>query len=145
MKPKIHAAAGGLAALMIVLFWLGTAYTELLAGAEQIARVKTLILYGMGVLIPALMVTGGTGFALGRGWKLPLIAVKARRMKLIALNGVVVLLPSAIALAYLARMGRIDGLFYLIQAVELAAGAVNLTLISLNMKAGLGIRNKRSG
>lgn len=143
MKTTIHAVAGGLAFLIISLFWLSSLFSETLGGPEDIAMVKTGILYGMAVLIPALMITGGSGFSLGRGGKSAQITAKARRMKMIAANGLIVLLPSAAMLAYLAASRSFNTLFYAVQGLELVAGAVNLALIGLNIKAGAAIMARR--
>jgi len=58
-------------------------------------------------------------------------------MPIIAANGVLVLIPSALFLAWKAGAGAFDTAFYAVQAVELIAGAVNVTLLSLNMRDGL--------
>ncbi len=84
MKTKIHAAAGGLAFLIIASFWTSTVLSETFGGPEDIVLVKTAILYGMGPLIPALMITGRSCFSLGRSWNSPVIAAKTKRMRLIA-------------------------------------------------------------
>ena len=58
-------------------------------------------------------------------------------MPIIAANGVLVLIPSALFLAWKASASAFDSAFYAVQAVELIAGAVNVTLLSLNMRDGL--------
>jgi hypothetical protein len=103
MTAKVHAAAGTIALLTICTFWLSTVAVELVGTPGRIAAVKTAILYGMALLIPAMVAAGASGAALGRGMKLPQVAAKARRMKLIAANGVILLLPSAVFLALRAR------------------------------------------
>lgn len=144
MKTKIHAAAGGLAFLIITLFWLASILSETLGGPADIVQAKTFILIGMTALIPALIITGATGFSLGRNWKSPLIAAKLKRMRLIGLNGLLILLPSAIALAIMARSGSFGTGFYAVQGLELLAGAVNLVLIGTNIKAGLAISARQN-
>ena len=42
-----------------------------------------------------------------------------------------------------ARAGLFDATFATVQIVELAAGAVNIALLSLNMKAGMAMRAQR--
>ena len=143
MKPKFHAAAGILALITIALFWSSTLLTELLGTHAQIAVLKTGILWGMLILIPAMATAGATGAALGRKWHLSQVARKSRRMKIIAANGLLVLLPSAVFLALRARSGQIDGLFYAVQAIKLGAGAVNMTLLVRNLKDGLEIAARR--
>ena len=81
--------------------------------------------------------TGGSGFSLARTRRRRLVDDKGRRMKGAAANGLLVLLPSAYVLASWANAGRFDGGFYALQGVELVAGAVNITLLALNMRDGL--------
>ncbi len=143
MSAKTHAAAGTLALITITTFWSSTILTELLGSHAQIATLKTGILWGMLVLIPSMATAGATGAALGKKWCLPQVASKTRRMKIIAANGVLVLLPSAVFLALRAQAGQFDWVFYAVQMVELIAGATNITLLGLNMRAGLAIAARR--
>ena len=64
MKTRVHAIAGGIGFLMILLFWTSTAVSELFARHETIAAVKTFILKGMFILIPAMVIAGGSGMVL---------------------------------------------------------------------------------
>ncbi|MDR7222148.1 hypothetical protein [Aminobacter aminovorans] len=142
MKAKLHAAAGGVALLTVSCFWISTVAAELTGSAEIIATVKATILAGMAVLIPAMTIAGASGFSLGKGWKSPVVQHKKRRMRIIAANGLLVLLPSAYVLAGWAAEGRFDIAFIIVQTLELTAGAVNITLLSLNMRDGLALRRK---
>lgn len=142
MKSKLHAIAGGVALLTITIFWLSTLAAELSGNAATIAAVKAAILAGMVVLIPAMALAGASGFSLGRGWKSPVVARKKTRMKIIAANGLLILLPSAFFLAGRAEAGLLDATFFAVQALELVAGAINITLLSLNMRDGLRIRRR---
>ena len=63
-------------------------------------------------------------------------------MPWIAGNGVLVLIPSALFLAWKAGQGQLDVAFYAVQAVELTAGAVNVTLLSRNMRDGLRMKGR---
>jgi hypothetical protein len=65
---------------------------------------------------------------------------KLRRMPFIAANGLLVLVPSALYLAAAARSGSFGTAFIAVQAIELAAGAVNITLLGLNLRDGLRLR-----
>ena len=58
-----------------------------------VAAVKTIIPWGFLLLIPALMAAGGSGFVLSRGRRAGLAGAKARRMPLIAANGILILIP----------------------------------------------------
>ncbi len=142
MKTKIHAAAGVLALITISVFWTTTVWSELFADADAVAMVKTNILRGMAVLIPAMIIVGASGFSLGRGWRHPAVVRKAARMRIIALNGILLLVPAAVYLSVKADAGAFDVWFYACQAVELIAGATNITLIALNIRDGLAFRRR---
>ncbi len=143
MKLKIHAIAGTIALLTIFTFWTSTLWSELFGSHAQITTVKTYVLYGMLILIPAMITAGTSGASLGKGWKLPVVARKSKRMKIIAANGILILIPSAFFLAFKAQAGAFDTMFYVVQAAELLAGATNITLLSLNMRDGISIRRRR--
>lgn len=142
MKAKLHAAAGGVALLTVACFWISTVAAELTGNAETIAAAKATILAGMVVLIPAMMIAAASGFSLGKGWKSPVVQHKKRRMRIIAANGLLVLLPSAYVLAGWAEAGRFDTAFVVVQALELVAGTINIALLSLNMRDGLALRRR---
>lgn len=145
MKKIIHPVAGALALLCIAAFWLSTALSESLGSPEAVRAVKMAIPWGFVLLIPALAATGGSGFSLAKGQRGGLVEAKLRRMPWIAANGVLVLIPSALFLAHKASMGAFDGTFYVVQALELAAGAVNIVLLGLNMRDGLRMTAQRRG
>ncbi|MCP9483356.1 hypothetical protein NNA36_15435 [Shimia sp. CNT1-13L.2] len=143
MKLKLHAIAGTIALLTIASFWISTLLSEVFGSHQAIALVKTNILWGMALLIPAMAMTGITGATLGKGWRLPQVASKQRRMKIIAANGILILLPSAVFIALRAQAGQFDIPFYVVQSLELIAGATNITLLGLNMKDGMALRARR--
>jgi polyferredoxin len=140
---RVHLVGGLLAFALIATFWTSTVVSELFLGAAAVAAVKQAILWGMLLLIPAMVAVGGTGFRLGGNSKAPVIARKRRRMPVIALNGLLILAPSAFFLAGRAEAGQFDTAFYAVQAVELVAGAVNIALMSLNMRDGSAMTRKR--
>lgn len=140
MKKIIHPVAGAIAILVIATFWLSTALAELFGSESAVVSVKTAIPWGFLLLIPALVAVGASGFALSKGRRVGLIATKLRRMPLIAANGLLVLIPSALFLASKARAAEFDGVFYGMQALELAAGAANITLLGLNLRDGLRMK-----
>jgi hypothetical protein len=134
----IHVVAALLATLTIVLFFVSTALVEAFGTHEAVARLKSLIVMpGLFILVPAIAATGGTGFALARGWQGRLVGRKKRRMPFIAANGLLLLTPAAILLDRWASAGAFDARFYAIQAIELLAGATNLALMGLNIRDGL--------
>lgn len=144
MKTKIHAIAGSIAFLTILTFWLSTTFSELFTSYETIAMVKELILKGMFILIPAMVIVGSSGMSLGAKRKDKLIFRKKKRMPIIALTGLVILLPAAFYLEMKASSGEFDTWFYMVQAVELIAGASNLRLMMLNIRDGLTLTRKIS-
>ncbi|BAQ70306.1 transmembrane protein [Rhodovulum sulfidophilum] len=142
-NPGLHAAAGALGLALIASFWLSTLGAELFGTTAQIVAVKTVIPYGIILLVPALIVAGAGGTRLARDRRGPLVTRKARRMRVVALNGLLILVPSALFLAKKAAAQDFDTAFVLVQLAELAAGAVNLALLGANLRDGLAMRDRR--
>jgi len=138
MPKKAHLIAGLLATLTITTFFLSTILVELFASHEAVATVKKLIAFpGLFILVPAIAATGGSGFYLSKSRQGRLVDAKKKRMPFIAANGLLVLIPCAIFLNRMAAAAQFDTTFYAVQAIELLAGAVNLALMSLNIRDGL--------
>jgi hypothetical protein len=142
MIKAIHPIAGLIALLTISTFWLSTAFSELFASQAVITAVKTAIPWGFLLLIPALAATGGTGLTLAQGRRAGLVGAKMKRMPLIAGNGILVLVPAALFLAHKASVAELDAVFYAVQALEFAAGALNITLLVLNTRDGLRMKGR---
>ena len=140
MPKIIHPLAGTLAILTISTFWLSTVISELFGSEALVISVKTAIPWGFLLLVPALAATGGSGFALANRRRGKLVEGKMRRMRIIALNGILILIPSALFLASKAGSGEFDTVFYAVQALELIAGAINVVLLGLNMRDGLKMK-----
>jgi CDGSH-type Zn-finger protein len=145
MKTRIHALAGGIGFLTILTFWTSTVISELFTSHDTIATVKQMILYGMIILIPAMAIAGGSGMSMGQARTDSPAVAKKKRMPLIAANGLIILLPSAFYLASKAAAGSFDGWFYGVQALELVAGAANLTMMGLNIRDGLRMTGRIGG
>lgn len=144
MLRRIHPVAGIIGFATIVTFWSSTVIVEALGAASTILAVKTAILWGMLVLIPALAAAGATGFRLAGPKAYGLVAAKTHRMPFIAANGILILIPCAVYLQRLAAAGDFGTTFYAVQAIELTAGAVNITLLGLNIRDGLRLSKGRS-
>ena len=142
MLKMLHPVAGAIALLTISTFWLSTLFAELFGSEAFVVSVKTSIPWGFFVLVPALMTAGGTGFVLSKGSRAGVIGAKLKRMPFIAANGVLVLIPAALFLASKARAGEFDTAFYVVQALEILAGATNITLLGLNMRHGLRLKGR---
>ena len=143
MKQVIHRSSAILATLCIGTFFVSSIVVELFGSPEMIATVKHLIVFpGLFILVPSIALTGATGFSLTGKRKGGLIDRKKKRMPFIAANGIIILVPAAIFLNHLAANQDFSLLFYIVQGLELIAGGVNLTLMSLNMRDGLKLTGK---
>ncbi len=142
MKTRIHAIAGAIGFLTILAFWSSTVISELFGSHETVAMVKGAILKGMFILIPAMVIVGGSGFSLAGGRTDALVLAKKMRMPVIGANGLLILVPVAFILEARASAGQFDTVFYALQGVELIAGAVNLILMGLNIRDGLALTGR---
>jgi len=138
MPKRVHLIAGILGPLCLILFFGSTLLVELFGSHASVAQVKSWIVFpGLWIMIPAMAAVGGSGTFLGKSRKGRLVDAKKKRMPLIAANGLLVLVPCAIFLNRWAAAGSVDTTFYLVQAVELIAGAINFVLMGLNVRDGL--------
>lgn len=144
VRARLHRGAALAAYVTILLFWVTTAASELSGSLEAVVFVKRAIPWGFLVLVPALAVAGATGFSMTGRSRAPRVRAKQRRMPFIAGNGLLVLLPAGIYLSHLAAQGSFGTAFYAVQAVELVAGALNVTLMSLNIRDGRRLAGRRS-
>lgn len=139
----VHAAAGGVAMLCIASFLGATLWAELVGNRAEIAAVKRGIVHGLAVLVPALALAGASGAALAGRSRAAIVRAKQRRMRWAAANGLLVLVPAALALDRLAAADTLGTAFHAVQAVELVAGPANLGLLLLNLRDGLRMRRAR--
>lgn len=142
MIKTIYPVAGALSIFTIATFWLSTALGELFASQATVIAIKTAIPWGFLVLVPALAAAGGSGFVLAKERRAGLIGAKIKRMPYIAANGILILIPSAFFLASKASAAEFDTSFYVVQALELVAGAINITLLGINMRDGLKLKGR---
>jgi hypothetical protein len=138
MPKRAHLIAGILAPLCVAIFFLSTVLVELFGSHAAVAQLKSLIVTpGLWILIPAIAAAGGSGMYLSKSRKGRLVETKKKRMPFIAANGLLVLVPCAVLLNRWATAGSFDTTFYAVQAIELISGAINLTLMGLNVRDGL--------
>ena len=142
--PKLaHLVAGVIATLCIGTFFVSTVLVELLGSHETVAWLKSMVVMpGLLVLVPAIAITGGSGLLLAKSKRGRLVDAKKKRMPLIAANGLLVLVPCAIVLNRWSAAGSFNTSFYMVQAIELLAGAVNLSLMALNIRDGLSMSGR---
>jgi hypothetical protein len=136
MTKQIHRIAALVALLCVSVFWLTTVIAELFFSLQHIIQVKHFVLSGLFLLIPAMAITAFTGMRMDRGGYLPRLEAKKGRMPILAGNGLLVLLPCAIYLANKAVHGELDRIFYAVQLLELAAGALQWNFLRRNMQDG---------
>ncbi len=142
MSKKAHPIAGIVGLAIILANWLSTVASELSGSPGAVAAVKETIPWGFIVLVPALAITGASGFRLAGSSTDPRVASKKRRMPFLAGNGLLILIPAAFYLASLASRGDFGTNFYIVQAIELIAGAVNITLMMLNVRDGFRLTGR---
>ncbi|MEW2915465.1 hypothetical protein AB1A64_00180 [Ruegeria sp. ANG10] len=143
MLRIIHPIAGVLGFLTILVFWTSTLCSELFATHATVAAVKSMIVSGLFILVPAMVIVGASGMSLGRRRKDVQALAKKKRMPIIAMNGLLILVPAAIYLSAKANAGSFDTSFYIVQVVELIAGATNLTLMGLSIRDGRAMTARR--
>lgn len=144
MKLLIHRISAIIATLCVVTFFTSTLVVELFGSLASVTQVKSFIVSpGLFILIPAIALTGATGFLIAKGRKGRLIESKKKRMPFIAINGLLILLPSAIVLNQWAMEGSFDTAFYTVQSLELIAGFINASLMILNIRDGRKFTHKR--
>ncbi len=93
-------------------------------------------------------VAGASGFVLSKGRSSSFIGrKKADTVHCYKWNlHSFILIPAAIFLGQAATAAHFDTTFYIVQSIELLAGATNLLLMGLNMRDGLKMSDKlRSG
>lgn len=142
--PKLaHLIAGLVATLCLVTFFVSTVLVESFGSHAAVAQLKALIVTpGLWLMIPAMAATGGSGMFLSRSRQGRLVDTKNKRMRVIAANGLLVLVPCAIVLNRWAAGGAFDTAFYAVQAIELVAGAANFALMGLNIRDGLRLAGR---
>ena len=143
MPKFVHLIAGLLAPLCVATFFLSTVLTGLFGSHAAVTQLKSLIVTpGLWIMVPLMATEGGSGMFLARSRKGRLVDSKKKRMPFIAANGLLVLVPCAIVLNRWAAAGSFDTAFYVVQTIELLAGATNLALMGLNVRDGLRLAGR---
>lgn len=142
MKSFLHATSGTISLVLIASFWISTAVSELFMDHPAVAFVKRSIVHGLFLLVPLFALTALSGMAIGKGRKEGLVARKVRRMRVVAANGLLVLLPAALYLNGKAGGGQFDVSFFSVQVIELIVGIVQMILLGLNLRDGLRLAGK---
>ncbi|CEJ10317.1 hypothetical protein BN1110_00589 [bacterium YEK0313] len=138
----VHIIAGLAAFLLVARFLGGTIRAELFGTETEIVSAKLWIAWQLPLLIVAMALAGASGVVLAGRRPKGFAAVKLGRMRIIGANGLLVLVPSALFLAWQAAALRLDALFYAVQIVEIIAGGANLALLGLNIRDGLRMKRR---
>jgi hypothetical protein len=138
----IHTGAAVTAFSTIVAFWSSTLVAELFLSDAAVTATKQAILSGMWLLVPSIALTGASGVVLSRSRPGPVADRKKARMRLIAANGLMILIPAALYLASKASTGQFDAAFYAVQVVELLVGAAQLLLMGRSFLDGIALSGR---
>ncbi|WP_313114355.1 hypothetical protein [Aequorivita sediminis] len=138
----VHIMATVIAGFTISCFFSFSLIAEILGEDFFIKQVKTGILYCLPILVVTMPMLALSGKKLSENSQNPIVNKKLKRMKLIALNGVI-LISLAIYLYYHATYKSIDNTFLYVQVLELVIGALNLGLIVMNINSGLKLSGRR--
>ena len=139
---RLHLVSSVLALLLPAAFLTATVGVELFGDAAAILTIKRGIAWGLVVLVPSMAAAALSGKRLAGRSRAGVIVAKQRRTRIAALNGILVLVPSAIALYVLAARGDFGRLFVTVQTVELIAGPINVGLLALNARDGLRLSGR---
>ena len=137
MLTRVHRLVALLDLLLVTTFFLATLTAEIVGDPAAVVAVKTMVLIGVCILVPCMALTGVTGRLRARNRRNQLVKAKSRRTAVIAAIGLLVLTPCAVALQRMSSAGDFGAAFRVIQAVELAGGAMNIILMSLNVRTGM--------
>jgi hypothetical protein len=137
---RVHAVAAAVAVLLPSTFLMASVAAELSGMVGLVAGVKRGVLLAIPLLVIAMAVTVLSGRRLAGRSRHPTVRRKMARIKVIAPTAVLVLVPAAVVLDRLASVGAFGPTFLAVQGLELVAGAVNVTLLLLNVRDGLALR-----
>ena len=137
---RIHLTAAAGAVTLITTFLISSAVTELAGNAADVHSLRQRIVYGLPLLIGCLAAAALTGRRLARKSRAAVIRRKQRRMQVVAALGIIVLAPCALILDALTAGAVVTGLVI----TEMLVGALNLTLLLLNVRDGRRLSRPRT-
>ena len=132
-----------MATLLPAAFLLASACAELTRSPAVVSSVKQGIVLTVPALAAAVAASVASGRFLAGRSRHRIVRRKLARMRFVAPNALLVLVPAAVALDRLAASGQFGAPFVMVQAIEFAAGAANVVLLTLNARDGLGLRARR--
>lgn len=138
---RIHVSTTIIATLTIAFFFVSSATAEIVGDETFIKKVKEVIFFLLPVMIVTMPILGITGNKLANKSQSPMVNGKRRRMKFIAVNGLILIFLASL-LYYRSHYLAIDNMFLAIQFGELAFGFTNLLLIGMNIRDGLQLSGR---
>jgi hypothetical protein len=138
----VHRLSAVCALAILSSFWTATLVSELLLDVQAVVATKRSIALGLVLLMPCMAALNFSGARITGARNGPLIARKRRILRIMGANAALVLVPCALCLFWLSRDGSLGVAFYAVQAIELLAGAVNVTLLLVNVRAGLQLAGR---
>jgi hypothetical protein len=140
---RIH-LAGAMGALAIIAAFLASStVTELFGSPGDVRVLRHVILIGLPLLIGCMAAAGLTGRSLAGRSRAPVVRRKQRRLQIVAAAGLLVLIPCAVILNFLAGSAHAGVLPGALEITEIVAGGVNLALLALNFRDGRGLTRRR--
>ena len=140
---RIH-LAGAVGALAIIAAFLASSTVIELSGSPGDVRVlRHVILIGLPLLIGSMAAAGLTGRSLAGRSRAAVVRRKQRRLQIVAAAGLLVLIPCAVILNFLAGSAHAGVLPGALEITEIVAGGVNLALLALNFRDGRGLTRRR--
>jgi len=138
---NLHKFAAIGAMVIIALFFLSTLISEIFLGVEEIVFVKIAITYLIPFLVIFMALTGISGNKLGKKINSKEVLAKQKLIKIVAVNGILVLIPLAFTLRSYAENLEFTLFFWSLQILELIAGATNLFLMSKLARLGKELKH----
>jgi hypothetical protein len=136
---RIHLTGAIGALILIAAFFVSSVILELATETSELHALRLAIVVALPVLVGCLVAAGLTGRKLagpklggpklGGTVRAAIVRRKQRRLQLAAAIGLVVLIPCAVILYLVTPTVTV-------QITELVAGAVNITLLGLNVRDG---------
>ena len=141
---RIHLAAAVGALALIATFLVSSAVTELTGSAGDVHSLRQRIVLGLPLLIGCLAAAALTGRRLARNSRAAVIRRKQRRMQVVAAIGIIMLVPCALILDARTAGASAGSVVIALEIAETLAGALNLTLLLLNVRDGRRLSRPRT-
>jgi hypothetical protein len=140
---RIHLGGSTGALAIITAFLASSAVIELLGDPGDVRVLRHGVLLGLPLLVACLAAAALTGRRLAGRSRAPAVRRKRRRMQIVAAAGLLVLIPCAVILDFLAGSAHAGVLAGALEITEIVAGGLNLALLALNFRDGRGLARRR--